>query len=146
MSIGWHESIDRLCIHHVKLLEHIMGVLRLANKSLILQLLDLKSEEELQLTHHGHLKSLCHDPTKLFTKNMVSTTKYYVIDIYLAYKYIFINFASKEGRIGIAYFKALLQQEFLKAFISFSWCLLKPIERLLEFVDMVGELGIFKTQ
>jgi hypothetical protein len=24
--------------------------------------------------------------------------------------------------------------------------LLKPIERLLEFVDMVGELGIFKTR
>jgi hypothetical protein len=146
MSIGWHERIDRLCIHHVKLLEHIMGILHLANKSSILQLLDLKSEEELQLTYHEHLKSLCHDPTKLFTKLMVSTTKYYVIDIYLAHKYIFIDFASKKGRIGFAYFKALLEQEFLKAFILCSWCFLKPIWCLLEFVDMVGELGIFKTR
>jgi hypothetical protein len=63
-----------------------------------------------------------------------------------AHKYIFIDFASIKGRIGFAYFKALLEQEFLKAFIPCSWCLLKPIEHLLEFVDMVGELGIFKTQ
>jgi hypothetical protein len=123
-----------------------MDVLHLANKSPILQLLDLKFEEELQLTHHGHLKSLCHDPTKLFTKLMVNTTKYYVIDIYLAHKYIFIDFVSKEGRICFAYFKALLEQKFLKAFIPYSWYLLKPIERLLEFVDMFGELGIFKTR
>ena len=97
MSIGWHGSFDRLGIHHVKLLEHIMGVLRLANESSILHLLDLKSEEELQLTHHGHLKPLHHDPTKFLTKSMISTTKYYVIDIYLAHKYIFTNFVSEKG-------------------------------------------------
>jgi hypothetical protein len=44
----------------------------------------LKSKEELQLTHHGHLKYLSHDPTKLLNIHMISTTKYYVIDIYLA--------------------------------------------------------------
>jgi hypothetical protein len=146
MSIGWHGSIDRLGIHHVKLLKHIMGVLHLANKSSMLHLLDLKSEEELQFTHHGHLKSLGHDPTKFLTKIMISTTKYYVIDIYLAHKYIFTNFTSEMGRINFAYFKALFEQEFLRAFIPCSWCLLKPIERLLEFVNIVGELGIFKTR
>jgi hypothetical protein len=86
-----------------------MGILHLANKSLFLQLLDLKIEKELQFTHHRHLKSLGHDPTKLLTKIMVSTTKYYVIEIYLAHKYIFIDFASKKGRIGFAYFEALLE-------------------------------------
>jgi hypothetical protein len=75
---------------------------------------------------------------------MVSTTKYYVIDIYLAHKYIFIDFASKKGRIGFAYFKALFEQEFLMAFIPCSWCLLKPIEHLLEFIDVVWKLKIFK--
>ena len=111
MSIGWYGSFDRLGIHHVKLLEHIMGVLRLTNKSSILHLLDLKFEEELQLTHHGHLKSLCHDPTKFLIKRMIRTTKYYGIDIYLAHKYIFANFVSEMGRIGFAYFKALFKQE-----------------------------------
>ena len=56
----------------------------------------------------------------------------------MAHKYIFANFVSKKGRIGFAYFKVLFKQEFLKAFKPCSWCLLKPIERLLEFVDMVG--------
>jgi hypothetical protein len=77
---------------------------------------------------------------------MISTTKYYVIDIYLAHKYILTNFASEKGRLGFAYFKALFKQEILKAFIPCSWCLLKPIELLLEFVDVVGELGVFKTR
>ena len=76
---------------------------------------------------------------------MICTIKYYVINIYLAYKDIFTNFMSEKGMIGFAYFRALFKQEFLKAFIPCSWCLLKPIERLLEFVDMVGELGIFKA-
>jgi hypothetical protein len=116
-------------------MSNFLGVLCLANES-----------SELQFTYHGHLKSLGHDPTKLFTKLMVSTIKYYVINIYLAHKYIFINFASKKGRISFAYFKALLDQEFLKAFIPCSWCLLKPIECLLEFIDVVGELRIFKTR
>jgi hypothetical protein len=109
MSIGWHGSFDRLGIYHVKLLEHIMGVLRLANKSFILHLLDLESKEELQFTHHRHLKSLGHDPTKFLIKSMISTTKYYIIDKYLAHKDIFTNFANKKGRIGLAYFKALFK-------------------------------------
>ena len=77
---------------------------------------------------------------------MISTTKYYVIDIYLTHKYIFTNFVSEKSRISFAYFKALFKQEFLKTFIPCSWCLLKLIECLLEFVDMVGELMIFKAQ
>jgi hypothetical protein len=76
---------------------------------------------------------------------MISTTKYYVIDIYLAHKYIILNFVSKESRVGFAFFKALFEKEVLKAFIPCSWCLLKLIERLLGFVDVVWELGIFKA-
>src|SRR6185503_477849 len=53
MSIGWHGSLDGLGIFHVKLLEHILDVLGLTNESAILELLDLKSEEEGQLTPHG---------------------------------------------------------------------------------------------
>jgi hypothetical protein len=126
MSIGWHGSFDGLCICHVKLLEHIMGVLRLANKSFFLHLLDLKYMEELQFTHHRCFKSLGHNPTKFITKRMISTTKYNVINICLAHKNIFTNFVSEKGRIGFAYFKALFEEEFLKAFIPCSWACLSP--------------------
>ena len=53
---------------------------------------------------------------------------------------------SEKGRVGSAYFKALFKQEFFKAFIPCFWCLLKPIERLLVFVDIDGKLVIFKAQ
>jgi hypothetical protein len=52
----------------------------------ILELLDLESKEEGQLTHHRHLESLCHNPTKLLAQRLVSRTKYNVINIYLAQK------------------------------------------------------------
>jgi hypothetical protein len=126
MSIGWHGNVDGLSIRHVKLLEHIKCILGLTNESPFLQLLDLKSKEELQFTHHGHLKPLCHHPTKLLQIHMVSTTKYYVIDIYLAHKYIILNFVSKESRVGFAYFKALFEQEVLTAFIHALGACLSP--------------------
>ena len=81
--------------------------LGLTNESAILELLDLKSEEEGQVTHHRHLKSLCHNPTKIIAPSFVSRAKYDVIDIYLAHNDIFINFASEKTRIGFAYLKAL---------------------------------------
>ena len=71
-----------------------------------LSLHDLKSKEEGQLTHHGHLESLCHNPTKILAPSLISGAKYNVIGIYLAHKNISINFASKKSRIGFAYFKA----------------------------------------
>jgi hypothetical protein len=40
-----------------------------------LELLDLKSKEILQLPHHRHLEFLYHDPTKLFTRGLVSRPK-----------------------------------------------------------------------
>ena len=106
MPIGWHESFDGLGIFHVNLLEHILDVLGLTNESVILELLDLKSEEECQLTHNRHLKSLCHNPTKIIAPSLISRAKYNVIDIYLAHKDIFIDFASEKSRIGFAYLKA----------------------------------------
>jgi hypothetical protein len=48
------------------------------------------------------------------------TTKYYVIDIYLAHNYIFIDFVSEKGRIDFTYLEALFKQEFLKAFVLCS--------------------------
>jgi hypothetical protein len=95
MSIGWHWCLHGLGIVHIKLLQHVIGVLGLTYECPFLELLDLKAEKESQLAYHGHLKPLSHDPTKLLTKGLISTTKYNVIDIYLANRDIIINFASK---------------------------------------------------
>ena len=91
-----------------------MGVLGLANERPFLHLLDLKSKEEFQLTHHGHLKSLSHSPTKLITIYMISTTKYYVINIYLAHKYIISNFVSKGVGLALPISKPYLSKNSLR--------------------------------
>jgi hypothetical protein len=38
----------------------------------------LEPKEVVQLAHHRHLKLLSHHPAKLFTRLLVSRTKYYV--------------------------------------------------------------------
>jgi hypothetical protein len=45
-----------------------LNVLGLADEGALLELLDLKSKEILQLPHHRHLEFLYHYPTKLFTR------------------------------------------------------------------------------
>jgi hypothetical protein len=46
----------------------------------------LRLRPNIQLAHHRHLEFLCHHPAKLFTRLLISRTKYYVIDINLAHK------------------------------------------------------------
>jgi hypothetical protein len=67
-------------------LVYIICVLGLTYEGAFFELLDLKSKKEFQLSHHGHLKSFGHNSTKLINPNLVSRTKYNVIDIYLAHK------------------------------------------------------------
>jgi hypothetical protein len=109
-------------------------------------LLDLKPKEELQFTHHRHLKSLGHDPTKFFTKFFISRAKDNIINIDLAYKDIISISLNKESRIDFAYLKTVLEKKFLKAFIPCSRSLLKLVELLMELVHMVGEVWIFKAR
>jgi hypothetical protein len=78
-----------------------------------------------------------HYPAKLFTRLLVSKTKYYVIDIYLAYKQITITSISKKSRICFPDLESIGNEKISKAFIPCSWSLLKPIERLRELVNKV---------
>ena len=68
MPIGSHGCLDGLSILHPKLGDYILNVLRLADEGALLELFDLESKEILQLPHHGHLKFLYHNPTKLLTR------------------------------------------------------------------------------
>jgi hypothetical protein len=79
-----------------------------------------------------------HYPAKLLTILLVSRTKYYVIDIYLAHKQITITSLSKKSRISFPDRESIRNKKNSKAFIPCSWSLLKPIERLRELIYMVG--------
>jgi hypothetical protein len=67
MPISSHGCLDGFAILHPKLLEYVLNVLCLTDEGALLELLDLKSKEILQLPHHRHLEFLNHDSTKLFT-------------------------------------------------------------------------------
>jgi hypothetical protein len=67
MPICSHGSLDGFGILHSKLLEYIWNVLSLVDQGALLELLDLKSKEILQLPHHRHLEFLYHYPIKFFT-------------------------------------------------------------------------------
>jgi hypothetical protein len=68
MPIGSHGCLHGFAILHPKLLKYVLNVLSLADEGALLELLDLKSKEILQLPHHRHLKFLYRNPTKLFTR------------------------------------------------------------------------------
>jgi hypothetical protein len=110
----------------------------LRDEGSFLELLHMESKELVQLAHHRHLEFLHHHPAKLLTRLLISRTKYYVIDIYLAYKQITITSLSKDSRIGFPNLESIRNKKISKAFIPCSWGLLKSIEHLREPVDMVG--------
>jgi hypothetical protein len=91
-------------------------------------LLDLKPKEELQFIHHRHLKYLGHDPTKFFTKFVISGPKDNIININLTNKDIFSISLNEESRIGFAYLKTVLEKKILNTFIPCSRSLLKTVE------------------
>jgi hypothetical protein len=91
MLVGSHWRLSRLCVVHPKPFEQVLGVIGLGDDGSFLALLYLESIEVVQLAHHRHFKFLHHYLAKLFTRLLISRTKYYVIDIYLAYKQITIT-------------------------------------------------------
>jgi hypothetical protein len=146
MSIYDHGSLDEFYLVHAKLLENTMCILGLANKGHIFKLLDLKSNKELQLSHHRHLKPIGHDLTKLIIKRLISRIKYYVININLTNEQTLANLSSEEGRIDFANFKTVMSEKIPKAFIPCSRSLLNPIEHLMELEYIIRIFLIFIAQ
>jgi hypothetical protein len=145
MTISAHGRLDWLLFVHVKLFEYVMNIFHLANEGSLFVLLDLKSKKECENAHHRHLKPIHHYFTKLITEGFVSRTKYNIINIDLPYKQIFTYFSSEESKVGLTNPTTIFNKEVPKTFIPCSWCLLKPIECLIEFIDMVRISFTFKA-
>jgi hypothetical protein len=106
----------------------------------------MESKKVSLLPHNGHLKFLSRNPAKPFTRLLISRTKYYVINIYLAYKQITISSLSKKSWISFFDHESIRKNEVSKVFIPCSWGLLKSIERLRELVHMVRVPVILKAR
>jgi hypothetical protein len=139
-----HWRLDWLYFIHIKLFEYVTSIFHLANECSLFDLLDLKFKKECENPHHGHLKHICHYFAKPITKEFISRTKYNIININLAYKQIFTYFFSKESRVGLTNPKIIFHKEVTQTLIPYSWCLLKLIERLIQFINMVRISFTFK--
>ena len=71
MMFGWHWCCEAFAVLHSKLLQAIFEVFLLRYEDVVALLADLKTEEELQLTHHGHLILLLYHVPKLITVFLV---------------------------------------------------------------------------
>ena len=78
----------------------------------------LKTKEELQLAHHGHLILLLHHVSKLITVFLISAAKDNVINIYLAHKQFTIICLREECGIEGSRFEAIALQEVFDCIIS----------------------------
>jgi hypothetical protein len=147
MPICSHRSLDGLGILHSKLFEDVLSVLCLADEGALLELLDLESMKVLQLAHHGHIKFLYHNSTKLFTRWLVSRPKDNIININLAYKQVFDNCFSEESRVSFPDFKTtLVIRKSLRHSYYALGGLFEPIKCLWELIDMWRILTIFKAE
>ena len=67
MTFGWHWRRVSFAVLHSKLLQAVFEVFLLRYEDAVALLSYLKTKEELQLSHHGHLILLLHHISKLFT-------------------------------------------------------------------------------
>jgi hypothetical protein len=102
MSVGAHLCLSGLGVLHPEPFDQVLRVLHLGDEVVVLELLHLEPKEVVQLSHHRHLKFMCHHRAKLLTRLLVSRTKYYVININLAYKEVTITSLSEKSWIGFS--------------------------------------------
>ena len=99
MMFGWHWCCEAFAVLHTELLQAIFEILLLRYKDVVVLLSYLKTEEELQLSHHGHLILLLHHISKLFTVLLIGAAEDNVIHIYLAHKQFTIICLREESGI-----------------------------------------------
>ena len=117
LTFGWHWRRVPFAVLHSKLLQAIFEVFLLRYEDVVALLTDLKTKEELQLTHHGHLILLLHHVSKLITVSLVSAAEDNVIHIDLAYKQFTIVCVREESGIQGTRFEAFALQEVFECVI-----------------------------
>ena len=128
MMLGWHWCREAFAVLHTELLQAIFEILLLRYEDAVALLSYLKTEEELQLSHHGHLILLLHHISKLFTVLMIGAAEDNVIHIYLAHKQFTIICLREECGIQGTRFEAFALQEVFECVIPSAMGLFEAIQ------------------
>ena len=146
MMFGWHWCCEAFAVLHTELLQAIFEVFLLRYEDAIALLPYLKTKEELQLTHHGHLILLLHHISKLTSVFLIGAAEDNVIHIYLAHKQFTIICLHEECGIQGTRFEAFALQEVFECVIPSTRGLFKAIHCLVELVNHASMFWIFKAR
>src|SRR6187399_1583243 len=146
MTFSWHRRRVSFAVLHSKLLQAIFEVFLLRYEDAVALLTNLKTKEELQLTHHGHLILLLHHVTKLITVSFVSAAEDNVVHIDLADKQFIIICLREECGIQGSRFEAFALQEVFECVIPSTMGLFEAIQCLVELVYHIRTFWIFKAR
>ena len=144
MTFGWHWRRVSFAVLHSKLLQAIFEVFLLRYEDAVALLSYLKTKEELQLTHHGHLILLLHHVSKLITILLVGAAEDNVIHIYLAHKQFTIICLREECGIEGSRFEAFALQEVFDCIIPGTRGLFEAIQCLFSLYTISGCFGSSK--
>src|SRR4051812_45419429 len=128
MVFGWHWRRVTFAILHPKLLQAIFEVFFLRYEDAIPLLINLKTKEELQLTHHGHLILLLHHVSKLITILLIGAAEDNIVHIDLAHKQFTIVCLREERGIEGSRFEAFPLQEVFEHIIPSARSLFEAIQ------------------
>ena len=128
MTLGWHWHRVTFAVLHSKLLQAVFEVFLLRYEDVVALLTNLKTKEELQLTHHGHLILLLHHVPTLITVLLVGAAEDYVIHIYLAHKQFTIICLREECGIEGSWFEDFALQEVFDRIIPCARSLFEAIQ------------------
>ena len=144
MTFGWHWRRVSLAVLHSKLLQAIFEVFLVRYEDVVALLTDLRTKEELQLTHHGHLILLLHHVPKLITISLVSAAEDNVIHIDLAHKQFTIVCLREESGIQGTRFESFALQQVFECVIPSTRGLFEAIQCLVSLYTMLGCFGSSK--
>ena len=144
MTFGSHWHRVTFAILHSKLLQAVFEIFLLRYEDAVALLTNLKTKEELQLTHHGHLILLLHHVPKLITILLVGEAEDYVIHIYLAHKQFTIIFFVKSVGSRDPGLKPLLFRKSLIVSYQARGACLRPYSALFSLYTMSGCFGSSK--
>ena len=143
MTLGMHWRCVTFAVLHSKLLQAILEVFLLRYEDDVALLSYLKTNEELHLTHHGHLILLLHHVSKLITVFLISAAEDNVIHGTKQFSIICLR---EERGIQGTRFEAFALQEVLECVIPSTRGLFEAIQCLVELINHVRMFWIFKAR
>ena len=105
----------------------------------------LKVEKEVQFPNHAHVKLAADHILEFIYKQQVSGAKYDIIYVYLNHENVTLVFLDEERLVDCPPFVVVCKEVLRETIIPCSWCLLQPIECLVQEIHVLRVLWVLEA-